>query len=66
MQNDIGQGFVNPDDLLVDCLQGSFGRFFRMLFFSLIRYHNNRRTMRFDQAGSKGDGNSVADALGSP
>jgi len=31
MQNDIGQGFVNPDDLLVDCLQGSFDRFFRML-----------------------------------
>jgi len=66
MQNDIGQGFVNPDDLLVDCLQGSFGRFFRMLYFSLIRYHNNRRTMRFDQAGSKGNGNSVADALGAP
>ena len=66
MQNDIGQGFVNPDDLLVDCLQGSFDRFFRMLYFSLIRYHNNSRTMRFDQAGSKGNGSSVADALGAP
>jgi hypothetical protein len=66
MQNDIVQGFVNPDDLLVDCLQGSFDLFFRMVYFSLIRYHNNSRIMRFDQAGSKGNDISVADALGTP
>lgn len=66
MQDDIGQGLVNPDDLLVDCLQGSFDRFFRMLYISPICYHNNSRIMWFDRAGSKGDGISVADALGSP